>query len=134
MHLEHIALWTRNLEKMREFYVKYFDAVANEKYSSTEDWGELFESYLLAFDAGSRMEIMQLGRIPEGDSAGGKETLGLTHIAFVMSNREALDSLAARFKADGYTLTTDPHQVSDGWYETFVLDPDGNRVEISVAP
>ena len=134
MKLEHIAVWTRNLEKMREFYVAYFAAVANDKYSSVEDFGEPFESYFLSFDSGARLEIMQMARIPVGDSAGGNETLGLTHIAFSVDTRDELDRLAARLKADGHTLVGEPHMTGDGYYEACVLDPDGNRVEITVTP
>ena len=32
MQLTHIALWTNHLERLRDFYVKYFNGKSNEKY------------------------------------------------------------------------------------------------------
>lgn len=32
MTIEHLAIWVDDLEKMREFYLKYFDTTSNEKY------------------------------------------------------------------------------------------------------
>ena len=32
MILEHVAIWTNNLESLREYYTKYFGAVSNQKY------------------------------------------------------------------------------------------------------
>lgn len=32
MTLEHVAIWTERLEALKDFYVKYFDGVPNEKY------------------------------------------------------------------------------------------------------
>ncbi|WP_373855368.1 VOC family protein, partial [Listeria ivanovii] len=34
MKIEHIALWTSNLEKMKDFYVTYFGAIANDVYEN----------------------------------------------------------------------------------------------------
>ncbi len=134
MLLEHIAIWTRNLEGMREFYVKYFGASHQEKYVSEHDFGERFESYFLSFGGQCRLEIMQMARIPVGDSADGNETLGLTHFSFAMGSRGELDSLAQRLANDGQRLVGKPHETGDGFYEACVLDPDGNRVEFAVVP
>jgi catechol 2,3-dioxygenase-like lactoylglutathione lyase family enzyme len=32
MQIEHVALWTDDLERLKEFYVRYFGARAGEKY------------------------------------------------------------------------------------------------------
>ncbi len=134
MILEHIAVWTRNLEALKNFYIKYLNAVANEKYSSTHDFNQEFESYFLSFKGDCRLELMQMATIPEGDSANGNETIGLTHFSFAMDSRDALDSLARRLEADGFRLTGKPRLTGDGFYEACVLDPDGNRVEFAVVP
>lgn len=134
MILEHIAIWTRNLEEMRNFYMRYFGATSNEKYTSQKDFGEQFESFFLSFDGKCRLELMRMGRIPEGDSADGNETLGLTHFSFAMDTREQLNSLAKRLEDDGHRLVGKPRMTGDGFYEACVLDPDGNRVEFAVVP
>lgn len=32
MKIEHIAIWAKDIEKLKAFYDKYFDAQANDKY------------------------------------------------------------------------------------------------------
>lgn len=32
MHIEHIAIWCKDLETLKEFYVRYFGAKTNDKY------------------------------------------------------------------------------------------------------
>jgi lactoylglutathione lyase len=56
------------------------------------------------------------------------EELGLrAHLAFSLGSREAVRALAAELGAvDG------PRTTGDGYYEAVVLDPDGNRVELTV--
>lgn len=34
MKIEHVALWTTNLEQMKQFYVTYFGATANDLYEN----------------------------------------------------------------------------------------------------
>lgn len=134
MKLEHIALWTKNIEELRDFYIRYFDAVSNEKYCSTHDFNQQFESYFLSFDGDCRLELMQMASIPDGDSADGRETIGMTHFSFALDSREALEVLATRLEGDGHRLVGKPKMTGDGFYEACVLDPDGNRVEFAVVP
>lgn len=134
MKLEHIAVWTKDIEGLKDFYTRYFNAASNEKYCSMHDFNQRFESYFLSFGGDCRLELMQMGSIPEGDGADGNETTGLTHFSFAMDTREALDALAARLEADGFRLVGKPRMTGDGFYEACVLDPDGNRVEFAVVP
>ena len=133
MKLEHIAVWTHQLESLKEFYVQYFGAVANEKYSSQRAAG-LYESYFLSFGGDARLELMKRPDIPQGDNLNGFESTGLTHLAFSMENPEDLDALFLRMKEDGVPVVYEPHTTGDGFYEAGMLDPDGNRVEIAVTP
>ena len=55
MMLEHVAIWTDNLEELKRYYIKYFGATANEKYTNEESQ---FQSYFLTFESGARLEIM----------------------------------------------------------------------------
>ena len=43
--LEHVAIWTRNLEGMKDFYCSYFDGKAGAKYQSKSEFHANFESY-----------------------------------------------------------------------------------------
>ena len=49
MQLTHIALWTNHLERLRDFYVKYFNGKSNEKYVNPKKG---FASYFVSFESG----------------------------------------------------------------------------------
>ena len=44
MHIHHIALWTTQLEELKDFYITYFKGTGNEKYINPLKG---FESYLV---------------------------------------------------------------------------------------
>ena len=133
MKLEHVAIWTHQIDELKDFYVHYFGAVPNDKYISDRPRG-LFESYFLSFETGARLELMKLPVIPFGDNADGFESTGLTHIALSVETREEVDALYNQLKEDGVPIMGAPRVTGDGYYEACVLDPDGNRVEIAVTP
>jgi lactoylglutathione lyase len=127
MYIEHLAIYTRQLEVLRDFYVRYFGATANEKYRNP---AKGFESYFLSFDGGARLEIMQKQSVPETGRAPGAEVTGLTHLAFRAGTRERVDALTGQLRAAGYAVVGEPRTTGDGYYESVVLDPDGNRLEL----
>lgn len=129
MHIEHIALWTHDLERQRAFYSRYFGGSAGEKYRNLRTG---FESYFLTFDSGARLELMQMPGIPANANDIAKQATGWIHIAFSVGSREAVDSLTERLRADGYRIIGEPRTTGDGYYESSALDPDGNRVEITI--
>ena len=53
--LTHIALWTTQLETLRDFYVRYFNGMSNEKYVNPKKG---FASYFVYFESGPALEIM----------------------------------------------------------------------------
>ena len=127
MRIEHIAIWTQQLEALKTFYETYFAARANKKYTNPKTG---FESYFLTFDSGSRMEIMQRPDI-EGPQ-GAEQKVGYAHLAFSVESREEVDRLTQRLAEDGYQVVGHPRTTGDGYYESLILDPDGNRMEITV--
>lgn len=132
--LEHVAIWTRDLEGMKDFYCAYFGGKAGAKYRSKSAAHLNFESYFLTFGDGSRLELMQMPAIPESAYAPGQEALGLTHIAFAVGGTAEVDALAKRAHAEGRPVLLEPHRTGDGYYEACILDPDGNRVEVTTLP
>jgi lactoylglutathione lyase len=125
--LDHTALYTAQLDVIRRFYMQYFNAFSNEKYINSR---KAFESYFLSFEGESRLEIMQKTSVQEGYAGAMTEYLGLTHLAFSVGDENEVDQLTERLRADGYTVVGEPRRTGDGYYESVVLDPDGNRVEI----
>ncbi len=137
MHIEHAALWTQDLQRLVAFYVEYFGAVAGERYFNPR---RQFTSYFLSFSSGARLEVMStsptpdpfpVGALPDGAPAG-RVGVGWAHIAFATGAEAQVDALTARLRAAGYPVLDGPRRTGDGYYESVVLDPDGNRVEITV--
>ncbi|HBM3606279.1 TPA: VOC family protein [Listeria innocua] len=125
MKIEHVALWTKDLEKMKQFYVTYFGATANELY---ENKIKGFKSYFLSFKSGARLEIMS--RIDVAGKNTG-ESLGWAHIAIATESKEAVDELTEKIRQAGFSVAGEARTTGDGYYESVVLDPEGNRIEIT---
>lgn len=127
MRIEHIALATENLEEMKEFYERYFDATSNEKYVNKEKG---FESYFLAFSDGARIEIMRQKSTYK--TKGDYTKLGYSHIAISIGSKDNVEKLTHRMQEDGVNVVSQPRMTGDGYYESVVHDPDGNRIEITI--
>ncbi|KLN65015.1 VOC family protein [Vibrio sp. VPAP30] len=129
MKIEHIAIWTKQLEVLKEFYIKYFNATANEKYHNPS---KKLSSYFLSFDRGCRLELMEMAGVPESKDDLYEQFTGLIHFAISLGSEQAVDELTARLVADGYERVDGPRHTGDGYYESCVFDPDGNRLELTV--
>lgn len=128
MHIEHVAIWTRDLERLRVFYETYFDARSGQKYVNE---GKQFASYFLSFSSGARLELMSMPHIPETRNDVLQQFTGIIHVAFSTGSEEQVDRLTRRLVDDGFTVVDGPRRTGDGYYESVVLDPDGNRIEIT---
>ncbi|CDN76509.1 VOC family protein [Elizabethkingia anophelis] len=129
MKIEHIALWVEDLETMKFFYEKYFGAVSNEKYINSV---KQFQSYFLSFPGGDcRIELMQRPDIMMSRSDYEKQTMGIIHFAISLGSREKVDELTQQLEADGYIIAGFPRLTGDGYYESVVLDPEKNIIEIT---
>jgi lactoylglutathione lyase len=123
--IEHVALWVRDLDAVAAFYARWFEARIGERYTNPR---KAFASRFLEFDGGARLEIMTRADV---ESRGEGEQLGLAHVAIVVGDEAAVDTLAARFTAAGVALVDGPRRTGDGYYECVVRDPEGNRVEVT---
>jgi lactoylglutathione lyase len=129
MTLEHVAIWTKNLEALRAFYVTYFDAQSNEKYVNAQKG---FESYFLSFRSGARLELMARPDIPvnKNDTVQAQH-LGIIHLAFGVTTMTEVDAKATQLAQAGFPIISGPRKTGDGYYEFETLDPDGNRLEVT---
>nr|WP_321408409.1 VOC family protein [uncultured Carboxylicivirga sp.] len=128
MKIDHIAIWTHDLEKVKKFYVKYFGAKCSDKYKNTK---KKFSSYFLTFTKGdTRIELMHSPYIMEflGNHA---SSLGLTHLSISVGNRKKVDKLTELLRNDGYTIVSEPRTTGDGYYESVIEDDEWNRIEIT---
>ncbi|MFC5528876.1 VOC family protein [Cohnella yongneupensis] len=127
MRIEHIALWTKDIEQMKFFYMKYFKGISNDKYTNKV---KQFESYFLVFEGGARIELM---RKPDLIKQENKLSLfGYAHIAFSVGSKERVLELTETLRIDGYTIYSEPRVTGDGYFESSILDPEGNVIEITI--
>ena len=127
MKIEHAAMYVNDLEGVRDFFVRYFDAVSNDGYHNIKTG---FRSYFLSFSDGARLEIMNRPDMSDGD----KDVMhtGYIHLAFSTGSREKVDKLTKKLKDDGYEILSGPRTTGDGYYESCVLGPEGNQIDITV--
>lgn len=129
MILEHVAIWTNQLEGLKNYYVTYFQGQSNEKYTNPEKG---FESYFLTFESGARLELMTMPGIPDNvNDRVEKQHQGIIHLAFGVDTREKVNCKAEELKAAGFRILSGPRKTGDGYYEFETLDPDNNRIEVT---
>ncbi len=129
MEIEHIAIWTDDIEAMRQFYQTYFGMTCSKKYVNS---GKKYTSYFLSFGEGkTRIELMHR---PDISDATGKKGLlkGLAHVAISVGSETIVNELTERLRTDGYVIAGEPRTTGDGYYESVVLDIEENYVEITV--
>lgn len=126
MRIEHIAMYVNDLEKAKDFFMKYFNATSNEEYHNEKT---NFRSYFLSFDDGARLEIMNKPNMVDNEKH--LTETGYIHIAFSLGNKEAVNELTDKLKDDGYYVISEPRTTGDGYYESCIIGFEGNQIEIT---
>ena len=127
MYIEHIAMYVNELEKTRDFFIKYLGAKSNDLYHNQKT---NFRSYFLSFDNGARLEIMNKPHLVNDEKS--LQRTGYTHIAFSVGSKEKVDTLTEELKAEGYTVVSGPRTTGDGYYESCIIGIEGNQIELTV--
>jgi lactoylglutathione lyase len=123
--IEHIALWTRDLEGMRTFYVETFGCTHGIRYVNPKTG---FSSYFLSFSSGARLEIMSR---PDVASPSSPATCGYAHFALSLGSEEAVREWTEKLGAKNVPVTSAPRRTGDGYYESVIADPEGNLIELT---
>ena len=127
MRIDHAALFCRDLEQMRQFFIDYFDARSNEQYHNPRTG---LRTYILSFTEGStRLELMQRPDVQDADPS--QPAIGYVHLSFAVGSKKGVDLLTRRLAADGYTVTSSPRTTGDGYYESCILGPEGIQIEVT---
>ena len=127
MRIDHVAIWTYNIEGLRNFYMHYFGASSGNCYYNHS---REFRSYFLTFDDDCRIELMEMPNIPHTKNNPLKQFTGLVHFAIKTGSKQAVDQLTEQLRRDGFKVAGEPRTTGEGYYESVILDPDGNRIEI----
>jgi len=127
MKIEHVAMYVNDLEKTKEFFTNYFYGKANDGYYNPKTG---FRSYFLTFEDGCRLEIMNKPAMEDPQKT--ITRTGFIHIAFCAGTKENVNSLTIQLKQDGYEVISGPRTTGDGYYESCIIDLEGNQIEITV--
>lgn len=128
MKIDHIALFCKDLEQMRQFFLDYFDATSNEQYHNPRTG---LRTYILTFpDGGSRLELMQRPDTIAADPS--KPNIGFIHMSLAVGNKEAVDAKTKELRDADYQVVGGPRTTGDGYYESCILGPEDIQIEITV--
>lgn len=89
-----------------------------------------FSSYMLSFDGDTKLEIMTRPDFIDNGSKNGR--YGYAHVSISVGSKENVDEITRRLVADGYEHCDGPRTTGDGFYESAILDAEGNIIEITV--
>ena len=90
MKIAHIAVWTSQLEALKDFYMENFSATANEKYERPDG---SFASYFLTFSGGGKLEVMQIPDVNARPYQWDEQVVGYTHISVALPTRNDVDAM-----------------------------------------
>lgn len=127
MKIEHVALYVNDLEKARDFFIKYFEGKSNEGYYNPKT---NFRSYFISFDSGARLEIMHRPDIT--DLLSELNHIGYAHVAFSVSSKKKVDEITKKLQDDGYEVVSQPRTTGDGYYESSIIAIEHNIIEITI--
>lgn len=86
----------------------------------------------MTFESGAKLELMHRPDIRDVERPLGEEHFGYAHLAISVGSEAKVDALTQELADDGYEILDGPRRTGDGYYESVALDPDGNRIEITV--
>ncbi len=127
MKIDHVAMYVQDLEATKQFFLCFFNATANDGYHNPNTG---LRTYFLSFAGGGRLEIMN-----RPDMAAPSRALaqtGYIHLAFSVGSKQRVDEITAELAQAGYQVLSGPRTTGDGYYESCVLGPEDNQIEITV--
>jgi lactoylglutathione lyase len=128
MRIDHIALFCRDLEGMRQFFLDRFEAQSNELYHNPNTG---LRTYILSFpDGGAKLEIMSRPDTVDIDPS--EKNIGFIHLSFSVGSKEAVDGKTVELRNAGYAVNRGPRTTGDGYYESCILGPEGIQLEITL--
>ncbi len=124
VHLHHVALWVRDLERMREFYESVLGGSSGSLYENPRTG---FRSYFISFGEGCQVELMSEEARDDSPSAA---NLGYAHIALSLGSPTAVKEAVERLRSCGVRVIGEPRTTGDGYYEAIIEDPECNKIEL----
>lgn len=140
MTIEHIAITTADIDRLRRFYSTYFGMEAEAEIAGST--GSRI-TFMYSPDGGARIELMQKPQtadrpvvppLGQADAQSGERPAtppcGYAHLAFAVGSEDAVSALIQRLAAAGVTILRQPKRTPSGTLLATIADPDGNPLEI----
>ena len=112
MKIDHIALYSLDLEGMKDFFIRYFNGTSNDMYHNPKTG---LKTYIMSFEASdARLELMTRPEVMDE-----KENIyrkGFMHLSFSVGYKEKVDGLTKVLNEDGYQVLKGPRTTGDGYY------------------
>ena len=125
--LNHVGLYVSDIEVAKSFFETYFGATSGVIYHNSK---KSFSSYMLSFGDGTRLEIMTKPALKDVEDRTGN--YGYAHISISVGSRERVETITQRLVDNGYRHLDGPRTTGDGYYESAILDTEGNVIEITI--
>jgi catechol 2,3-dioxygenase-like lactoylglutathione lyase family enzyme len=119
-HINHIALRVRDLERSAKFYCELFGLEVRPAVPPGDS--------VCVCAAPSASSLLSFGVALIQGLPRGADPIGMDHVSLEVAKAEDLEDIYAAATARG-TPATDP-RVYGGYYQTFVFDPDGYKIEV----
>jgi lactoylglutathione lyase len=119
--IEHIGIYTKDIDVMKNFYIEVFNARAGKLYNNQKND---FSSYFIYFNSGCRLELMH--------HSGFTNKSGWGHISLSVGSKNEVDNITEKIRQYGYEVNREPRITGDGYYESVIVDPEGNKIEITI--
>lgn len=148
MTIEHIAITTADIDRLRRFYSTYFGMEAEAEITGSTGARITF---MHSPDGGARIELMQKPQtadrpvvppLGQADAQSGERPAippcgqtgtppcGYVHLAFSVGSEDAVSALIRRLAAAGVPILRQPKRTPSGTLLATIADPDGNPLEI----
>lgn len=119
--IHHFALYAKDIENLKQFYIENFNAKAGRLYSNPKTG---FSSYFITFNSGCKLELMNL--------TGNYSHLGYNHVAISVGSKSEVDRITEELINKGFKINSGPRLTGDGYYESVITDTEGNQIEITI--
>lgn len=128
MRVNHIGINCLDIERMKEFFIKHFNAQEGAEYRNPKTG---LHSWMLLFPMGStRLELMSWPDTVPTEYQ--KHIQGLTHISMSVGSQDMVNTLTQCLESEGYQRLSGPRTTGDGYYESCILGPENLEIEITI--
>jgi lactoylglutathione lyase len=127
VRIDHVAVWVRDLDRARAFYVGRLGGTGGPYYENPVTG---LRTCFVTFGDGARLELMARRAGSGGPAGASAGAPGFAHVALALGSRDAVDAAVLKLEAVGVTVLGRPRVTGDGYYEAVVADPEGNPFEL----